>query len=229
MTKQFNISVKKLTDTSLMRTACEMTFAGKSQQSLLSMYKSEHSPSRTQIFWVELKNIPLFVSTHLLRHHVGLVPFQLTCRNDRKGGNVAFPERIEGIQCKVSDLTTRLDNGGDDVEFERLYEDIQDDLEELKTGADRLTPVNLGLLVNAQGLIDMAKLRLCLQAHKTTIEIFKELKEAVSEVDHDLASLMVVKCVYRNGLCGEPRCCGYNTTRAFKAELEEYKLLFERQ
>lgn len=228
MSKRFNISVTKLTDASLMRRACEMTFLGKSQQSLLSMYKSEHSPSRTQLFWVELKSVPLFVSTHLLRHHVGLVPFQLTCRDDRKGGNVAFPERIEGIQNKVCDITTKLDNGSDDVEFEKLYEDIQDDLEDLKTGADRLTPVNLGLLVNAQSLIDMAKLRLCLQSHKTTIAVFQELKDEVARVDPDLAAMMVVKCVYRNGLCGEPKCCGYNKTKAFNKELAEYTALFEK-
>lgn len=226
MNKSFSISVTKLTPESLMRRACEMTFLGTSQQSLASMYKSEHSPSRTQMFWVELKSIPLFVSTHLLRHHVGLIPYQLTCRDDRKGGNVAFPEKIESVQSRVSDLTTMLDRGVDSVEFEKLYESIQDDLEDLKTTADRLTPVNLGFLVNAQSLIDMSKVRLCLLAHKSTVAIFKQLKQEIAAVDPDLADMMVVKCVYRNGLCGEPRCCGYNESKGFQKELTAYKQHF---
>lgn len=227
MNNEFNISVEKLTNESLMRKACEMTFLGKSNQSLLSMYKSEHSPVRTQLFWVEFNHIPLFVSTHLLRHHVGSVPYQLTCRDDRKGGNVGFPERIEGIQSDICNLASAVDVGADGVTRETLYESIQDDLEFLKTNADRLTPVNLGILINAQSLIDMAKLRLCLQAHKSTIKIFKALKEKIREVDPDLAEMMVVKCVYRNGLCGEPKCCGYNQTRQFKNELHQYSAHFD--
>ena len=34
--------------------------------------------------------------------------------------------------------------------------------------------------------------------------------------------MMVRKCVYRNGLCGEQRCCGFNHTAAFEAELQDY-------
>jgi len=63
--KDFVVSVRKITDESLMREACEMTFLGNSSQKMLSIYKSEHSPVRTQIFWVTAKNIPLFVATHL--------------------------------------------------------------------------------------------------------------------------------------------------------------------
>lgn len=226
MNNDFSVSVEKLTNDSLMRKACEMTFLGKSNQSLLSMYKSEHSPVRTQLFWVEFNHIPLFVSTHLLRHHVGAIPYQLTCRDDRNGGNVSFPERIEGVQGKIANLTHIVESKEGDQAYEGLYEDIQDDLEFLKSNADRLTPVNLGLLLNAQSLIDMAKLRLCLQAHKTTIQIFKSLKDKIKEVDPDLAEMMVVKCVYRNGLCGEPMCCGYNQTKQFKNELHQYTMHF---
>ena len=80
--KEFNVSVRKLTDETLMREACEMTFLGESKQSLLSIYKSEHSPVITQMFWVRFEGIPLFISTPLLRHHVGAVPYQLTFRDD---------------------------------------------------------------------------------------------------------------------------------------------------
>lgn len=52
--KDFTVSVKKLTDEELMREACETTFLGESHISLNSIYKSEHSPVRTQLFWVNL-------------------------------------------------------------------------------------------------------------------------------------------------------------------------------
>lgn len=210
--RDFTVSVRKVTGQELLHSACEMTFLGTSKQSLLSMYKSEHSPVRTQVFWVELRNIPLFVSTHLLRHHVGSQPFQLSCRDDRHGGNVGFQEKIDKI----------LDWLNPSCQEEAAYEKAIDTLEWLKANSDRQTPVNLGLFLNAQSLIDMAKLRLCRQAHKDTIEVFKALKKAVALADPDLAKLMVPKCVYRGGICGEPKCCGYNSTEAFERELESY-------
>ena len=199
MNQNFTVSVRKLTDKELMQRACEMTFLGTSKQSLLSMYKAEHSPTRTQVFWIECKNIPLFIATHLLRHHVGSVPFQLTCRDDRKGGNPSLIQKLEEIKSKLNNIVTYLQGN-----------------------SDRYTPVNLGLFINAQSLIDMAKLRLCKQAHAETIEVFQAIKDEVAKADSELAAMMVRKCVYRNGLCGESRCCGFNNTPVFKKELSEY-------
>lgn len=80
------VIVEKITDERIMREACEMTFLGKSKMTLKRMAACEHSPLRTQLYWIRLYDIPLFCSTQLLRHHVGSQPFQLTCRTDRKGG-----------------------------------------------------------------------------------------------------------------------------------------------
>lgn len=87
------VTVRKYTDEALMRRACEMTFNGKSHQSLLSIYKSEHSPVRTQLFWIEFVDVPLFVATHFIRHHVGVVPFELSRRDDRSN-DVTFDVAI---------------------------------------------------------------------------------------------------------------------------------------
>lgn len=217
----FSVTVKKLTDEELMHRACEMTFNGTSRQSLASIYKSEHSPARTQLFWIEAKHIPLFVSTHLLRHHVGSVPFQLSCRDDRNGGNIGFPEHISKIKDRINQAQ-EYSQIGDWMASNAQNEVAIADLDWLLENADRQTPVNLGLLVNAQSLIDMAKLRLCNQAHKDTIEVFKAIKKAVADCDQELASMMVPKCVYRGGFCGEPRCCGYNSTKKFQIELRQY-------
>lgn len=219
--QDFSVTVKKLTDDELMRRACEMTFNGTSHQSLTSIYKSEHSPARTQLFWIEAKHIPLFVSTHLLRHHVGSIPFQLSCRDDRKGGNVGFKDKIENVIGRINQAQ-EMSQIGDWMASNAYNEVAIDELHWLQKNADRYTPVNLGLLVNAQSLIDMAKLRLCKQAHVETIKVFKAIKEAITKVDPELASMMVRKCVYRGGLCGEPKCCGFNSTKQFQIELRQY-------
>lgn len=220
--KDFKVSVRKLTDLKLLQEACSATFLGESQASLISLYKSEHSPVRTQLFWIVLENIPLYVSTHLIRHHVGSIPFQLTCRPDRKGGNPDVPSRLSDIKAQV----IRLSESKDEQQSQGIVDSIVSELDWLGNNSDRETPVSLSLCINAQALIDIAKLRLCKCASKGTIQVFKAIKDKISFVDPDLAAMMVVKCVYRNGLCGEQRCCGYNSTPSFKQELNDYLSFF---
>lgn len=226
MTNKFKVSVRKLTDEDLMREACECTFIGASHQSLLSIYKSEHSPVRTQLFWVKLEQIPLFIATHLLRHHVGSVPFQLTCRDDRDGGNPGLIAKLDAVNERLAMLLSMINHASYGTQ-EEIIRGIIDELHWLQHNSDRYTPVNLGLCLNAQSLIDMAKLRLCSGcAHHETVEAFQAIKQAIAEIDPDLAAVMVRKCVYRNGLCGEPRCCGFNHTDKFKSELSNYLTVF---
>ncbi len=226
--KDFTVSVRKLTDLELLQEACATTFMGTSHATLISLYKSEHSPVRTQLFWISLKNIPLYISTHLLRHHVGSVPFQLTCRDDRNGGNPGLPSKIDSIIDRIKGLVDTWHKGGVFIgNHQHEADSIYEELEWLKNNADRETPVNLSLCINAQSLIDMAKLRLCTGcASPGTVTVFQAIKNEISKIDSDLASMMMRKCVYRNGLCGESRCCGFNHTEAFKAELQEYAALF---
>lgn len=216
--KNIMVTVKKLTDIELMREACESTFLGKSNQSLISIYKSEHSPARTQIFWVKITNVKLYVSTHLLRHHVGSQPFALTMRNDGRGGKDQCPyiaHRLRELYAIPDNERTESDN-----------EEINNLLDELENKAGRNALTNLSLFINAQSLIDMAKLRLCFKASSETRDVFSAIKQEVSKVDPDLANMMVSKCVYRNGLCGEQACCGYNCTERFKVELDHYLSFF---
>lgn len=214
MAKDYTVTVRKLTDADLMREACESTMLGTSHQSLLSIYKSEHSPARTQVFWVSIKNVKLYVSTHLLRHHVGSQPFALTYRNDRGGGKDQCPY----IASRLEKLAQIMPGDRTDEEQEELYSL----LDELEHRAGRQARTNLSLFINAQSLIDMAKVRICRQASLETQDVFASIKQEVAKCDPDLAEMMVAKCVYRNGLCGEPKCCGYNHTLAFANELNKY-------
>ena len=86
------IYIEKITNVDLMRRACKFTTHGQvdSQMSLDKIYRCEHSPLRTQMFWIEMMGIPSFVSVHLVRHHVGIEGhFVQTMRDDRGAQEVA--------------------------------------------------------------------------------------------------------------------------------------------
>jgi len=55
--------------------------------SLLKGYQTEHSPIRTQIFWVEMNGIESFVSTHFVRHKIGVEHYVKSNRDDLTGSN----------------------------------------------------------------------------------------------------------------------------------------------
>lgn len=206
------IEIEKITDERIMREACEMTFLGKSKMTIKKMAMCEHSPLRTQMYWIRLYDIPLFCSTQLLRHHVGSQPFQLSCRSDRKGGNIHFQERIDKVMDMVAD--------GD-------LDEALCELAWLRDNADRYTKVNLGLCLNAQALINMAKDRLCQDASAETRNIFKAIKNKMAVVESDLVPFLVPKCVYRGGICNSLSPCGFNKSEKGKQEIEQYKKLFK--
>ena len=172
------ILVKKLTNEGILRAACESTLQADqiSYMSLDIAYRCEHSPMRTQLFWLTMEDIPTFVSVHCVRHKIGVEHFVRSNRSDR---------------------------GGD-------------------SKADRDTPVMHSALVNAEAFIAMAKKRLCGQASKETQALMGEIKKAVALVDPVLAAYMVPNCVYRGGLCVEPKPCGKYRVRKYNpVELED--------
>ena len=157
------VYVEKLTDVELARRACKYTLHSHADTKIKldKLYGSEHSPARTQWFWIELDGIPSYVSTHFVRHKIGVEHYV---------------------------KTNRLDRGATEI-------------------ADRNTPVNHALMINAQALINMSRKRLCTNADEVTREVMFYIKDAVEKCDPDLAEFMVVDCEYR-GLCFEPVCCG---------------------
>lgn len=85
------IYIEKITNVDLMRRACRFTTHGQvdSMMSLNKIYRCEHSPCRTQIFWIEMLGIPSFVSVHLVRHKYGVEHWVQTMRDDRGAETVA--------------------------------------------------------------------------------------------------------------------------------------------
>ena len=158
-----DITIKKLTDISVMQRACEMTMKENksSKITLEKIYFCEHSPIQTQVFWIEILGIPTFVSVHLVRHKIGVTHFVESNREDLGGNGIA----------------------------------------------NRLTPVNHGMFINAQALINMARKRLCFKTHKDTRKVMEAIKNKMENIDPDLSKFMIAECDYRNS-CHELKSCG---------------------
>ena len=81
-----HILVDKLTDKDLLQWACSLTIDSESTMNLGRIYRNEHSPMRTQLFKISMYGIPTFVSTHFVRHNIGIIGhYCKTQRDDRIG------------------------------------------------------------------------------------------------------------------------------------------------
>ena len=77
------IQITKLVGKDYLDKACSFTANKEVHPKLKKLYLAEHSPIRTQIFWIEMIDIPTFVSTHLARHSVGISHFVKSNREDK--------------------------------------------------------------------------------------------------------------------------------------------------
>lgn len=82
---------------------------------------------------------------------------------------------------------------------------------------------DMDMSANAQALINISRKRLCNCASKETREAWKQVKEAIKEIDPIMASKMVPECLYR-GFCPEfMNPCGYSKTKKFEEDLVNYR------
>ena len=218
-----NINVKKLTDVELLREANSFTTNKESKMSLLTAYRMKHSPIRTQIFWITMEDIPLFVASQLVRSHVGIQCYQLSKRTDRGGAdfndvcrNFGFNIRTNHIG-KEDWLATDLGNS---------YERFAEAVETLPEVFDRYAPTNLAMLINAEAIMNMSSKRLCAKASKETREIWQKTLELIEEVDPDLVCYCKKPCVL-SGVCREVKPCGYMASETYLTERRLYKNLFK--
>lgn len=80
------VTVKKITNKRLAERACEFTTGSPVNiRNMKKFYLSEHSPIRTQLYWIEMKDIYSYVSTHLVRHKFGVEHYVKSNREDRGG------------------------------------------------------------------------------------------------------------------------------------------------
>lgn len=210
-----NIKVIKLTGIDLLHKANEFTTGHESRMSLATAYRLGHSPIRTQLFWVELREIPLFVASQLVRSHVGVQFFQRSKRTDRGG------EDFRNVCYNLSQDFNDAFCMGDE---EDLYKCIET-AKTLPQRFDRRAPTGMAFIINAEALINMAHKRLCGKASAETREVIRAICDLVEEHDPDLYRHLVPQCVYRGGICPEAKCCGYIRSEQGRAQLETYKEL----
>ena len=89
---------------------------------------------------------------------------------------------------------------------------------------DRYSLVNHRIFCNAEALMNMAHKRLCYQASSETREVMLMIVGEIERVDPELAYHMVPNCVYRGGICPEPKPCGNYKIRRFKGEEDELSM-----
>lgn len=211
-----NIKVTKLTDVELLRRANSFTTGRDSHMTLAKAYRAGHSPIRTQLFWVECTDIPLFVASQLVRSHVGVQFFQRSKRTDRGG------EDFRNVCYNLSQDFNDAFCMGDEEDLDKCIETAKT----LPQRFDRYAPTDLAFIINAEALINMAHKRLCAKASKETRDLMTKIALGVAIADPALAPHLVPQCVFRGGICPEAKCCGYIRSEQGRAQLETYKKLF---
>lgn len=204
------ITITKLTDVDLLRKAASMTTGKPSQITLKRAYALGHSLMRTQLFWVEMHYIPLSVASHLVRH-VHTQPYQLSRRPDRGG------DRFEIVANGISNRLFEISENPNKFAIQAQALDVAD-LPELY---GRKSPTDLGLLLNAEEIINISRVRLCAKASAETRSVWGAVIDALRECDPDLFGFCVPSCVHQ-GFCREKPTCGYCNTEAFSRAREEY-------
>lgn len=216
------ISIEKLTSVDLLQRANSFTTGHDSKMTLAKAYKYGHSPIRTQMFWIEMRDIPLFCASQFVRSHVGVQWYQRSKRTDRGGAD--FREICKDVAEDLGNIYTAIDEG---KEYEPL--DILGNaraVEEMPYEFDRYAPTDLACLINAEAIINMSHKRLCTKASKETREIWEQVLFHLTSVDIDLMSVCVKPCI-ACGLCREPKPCGYMNTEHYENMRKRYIKLFE--
>lgn len=82
---------------------------------------------------------------------------------------------------------------------------------------------DMDMTANAQALINISRKRLCSCASKETREAWRQVQDAIREVDPVMADKMVPECIYR-GFCPEfMNPCGYSNTEKYQQDLKKYR------
>lgn len=109
---------------------------------------------------------------------------------------------------------------------EKFVHTQRGDRRELSIPRDELPQGSLNdmdMTANAQALINISRKRLCSCASKETREAWKQVQEAIREVDPVMADKMVPECIYR-GFCPEfMNPCGYANTEKYQQDLKRYR------
>lgn len=159
---------------------------------------AEHSPIKLVMYRISYEDLRQWVGVHLVRHEHTL-PMIHSQRVERRD----LDEMVEQVMAILSD---DIKNDPDFNKRDVLFQGEKNDQD---------------FYVNAQTLINISRKRLCACASPETRYAWQIAKDAIAEIDPEMAHAMVRNCVYR-GRCPEMTCCGYYKTDKFKEEVDEY-------
>lgn len=214
-----NIKVTKLTDVNLLQKVASYTTGRECKMTLRTAYRCMHSIIRSQIFLIELTDIPLFVASQMVRSHVGVQFYQRSKRTDRGGEDFRkvchrLSSELEGIEEDNSEGVGYISTSS-----------VSEEIEMLPDRFDRYAPSDLAMLINAEAVINMSHKRLCAKASTETREIWQAVCDLIEEQDPDLYKFCVKPCVHK-GFCSEAKSCGFCKTELFSKLRENYLKLF---
>lgn len=82
-------------------------------------------------------------------------------------------------------------------------------------------PVNMRLMLDAQEIIAISRVRLCSKAEAKTREIWRQVIEELRKIEPEFANACVPSCLYR-GFCPEFKSCGLANTETFPLAVNDY-------
>ena len=218
------IEVKRITAPNLFRECAEMTTGKPCKMSWNKALCSGHSIIRAEEYLIKLYDIPQCVMGHLVRH-VHSQPFVLSKRPDR--GGLDFKQKCDDIILYISEAEHEYIHGRSSVaKLQIAVNQMLLDIASLPTLFNRHAPTNMGLKLNAEEIINISKVRLCSKASAETREVWRAVVDEIRKIDPDLANHCQPTCVFRGGICPEPKSCSFNKTELFKKQLDNYKTLF---
>lgn len=210
------ITINKLTSVDLLRKAASITIGKPSNITLKRSYALGHSLMRTQLFWVEMRQIPLSVAIHLCRH-IHAQPYQLSKRTDRGGEDMGkICEAVSHDLCNIYDALTQ----GEYLDPLAILGNARA-IEELPLRFGRNSPTDIGLLLNAEEIVNISRVRLCAKASADTQKVWRMVIVALRECDPDLYVFCVPNCIHQ-GFCRERPTCGYCNSEIFRQAREDY-------
>lgn len=137
---------------------------------------SEHSPLRELRFVLHFRGIPTYIAQQFSRHRISL---------QNPGDYQYLEENIAPADVEHYVRTQRSDRTGE-------------------ARGSQEAPIDYDCIINAQGLIDMSKKRLCMAADPKAHALWLEVKKGVAVLEPMLAAMLVPSCLYR-GFCPEVR------------------------
>lgn len=82
-------------------------------------------------------------------------------------------------------------------------------------------PVNMRLMLDAQEIIAISRVRLCNRAEKETRKVWNAVLIELKKIEPELTNACVPNCIYR-GFCPEFESCGLADTDVFSLKVNEY-------